>query len=122
MARGYFRKEANVKNSDPVFRSAIANVEKASTGEALRKALVKYTPAISDAPNRLLGNNTEEVTDDIYEYSGALATLYRSHAANVKNLSDVTWFDPPVIGPKDVLIDFDPRYKYIDQDGNELDF
>lgn len=113
-------------NSDPRFRSVIANLEKASTGEALREALVKVEesnlgPVISD---HMTTSSTEsaELSSAVLGFSGALPTLYHSHTMNINNLTDQTWFLPPVIGPGDVLIDFNPDYKYIDQDGNELHF
>lgn len=115
-------------NSDPRFRSAIANVEKASTGEALRLALVKYEPVNLVQVDPITIDNTETQSnnpsklDVIYDYTGALPTLANSHAANIKNLTDVTWFDPPIIHPGEKLVDFNPNYKYVDQDGNELNF
>lgn len=117
-----------MKNSDPRFRSAIANVEKASTGEALRLALVKYQPINIIKVDPITPNSLETLSDDAskldvqYGYTGALAVLESSHTANINNLTDDTWFIPPVIGPGDVLIDFNPNYKCIDQDGNKLDF
>lgn len=118
-----------MNNTDPIFRSAIANLEKASTGDALRNALAKYKepdlgPHISSEVSVSSVNNGVggSLTDSILNYTGALPTLYRSHLANINNLTDPTWFDPPVIGPGDKLVDFNPDYKYIDQDGNELDF
>lgn len=116
-----------MRNTDPTFRSAIANLEKASTGEALRNALVSYKepdtgPHISSQTPTVSGGDQLTDLNGVLGYSGALATLYRSHLANINGLTDPTWFDPPVIGPGDVLIDFNPDYKYIDQDGNKLDF
>lgn len=112
-----------MNNTDPIFRSAIANLEKASTGDALRNALVTYKepdlgPHISSANTGVGGS----ITDSILNYSGALPTLYSSHLANINGLTDPTWFDPPVIGPGDKLVDFNPDHKYVDQDGNKLDF
>lgn len=108
-------------NSDPRFRSVIANLEKASTGGALRDALVKVEEMDL---NPVISNSTEsaELHSVVLGFSGALPTLYQSHTMNINNLTDQTWFLPPVIGPGDVLVDFNPDYKYIDQDGNELHF
>lgn len=111
-------------NSDPRFRSAIANLEKASTGEALRNALVKVEesdlgPVISD---HMTTSSAAELNSGMLGYSGALPTLYHSHTMNINNLTDPTWFIPPIIRPGEVLIDFNPDYEYIDQDGNELHF
>ena len=118
-------------NSAPTFRSAIANVEKASTGEMLRKALATYTePDTYDhifsesSDSQTLGSSGKVHSISLEEsgWSGAIPLLNHSHLENVEGGTDPTWFIPPVILPGEILIDFDPNYKYIDQDGNELDF
>lgn len=72
--------------------------------------------------NPVISSESAELSSAVLGFSGALSTLYHSHTMNINNLTDQTWFLPPVIGPGDVLIDFNPDYKYIDQDGNELHF
>lgn len=106
-----------MRTNDPMFRSVMANVEKASTGEELRSALADYD---NTPPAKTLDSAGQEVGPTLYRYHGALATTYLSHRANM-NETDPEFFIPPVIGPGDKLIDFGD-YEYVDQDGNPVQF
>lgn len=107
-----------MRNNDPSFRSVIANLEKASTGDLLKNALVKYEE-LNVGPTIDSTSGGSNIRDSLIEYSGALPTLYRSHTANMNGLSP-EWGITPVIGPGEKLVD-SGDYEYVDQDGNPID-
>ena len=119
-------------NTDPTFRSVIANLEKASTGAELRKALADYdetrdpgAPGIDPVRPDPLEPPEEKKPLNTGGWSGALVTLYASHFVNVRDHSDLSWFIPPgPPAPGEKIIDWDPddpANEYIDQDGNPVD-
>jgi hypothetical protein len=112
-------------NTDPRFRSAIANVEKASTGGALKDALVtQIANQTSNDPYISSAGGGESYTM-LSNYAGAIPTLQLSHAANMSNI-DQQWFDPfdptplypgiPVVR----LPDIPDNCEQMDQDGNVI--
>ena len=127
-----------MKTSDPRFRSAIANLEKASTGQALRDALID--PEFGDDLTiGRISTDVENPNDDSIapsddplpldprynfsrpgHYEGALPILEISHTGNFQDI-DPDFFLEPVIGPGDTLIDFNPEYPIVDQDGNPVE-
>jgi hypothetical protein len=112
-------------NTDPRFRSVIANVEKASTGGALKNALVCTTSSGESSTDPRISSAGSESYSMLSNYAGAIPTLMLSHAANMSDI-DQQWFDPfdptplypgiPVVR----LPDIPDNCEQMDQDGNVI--
>ena len=112
-----------MKTNDPAFRSVIANLEKASNGQALRDALAKYEPDWMKKYSGIEEDSASRSGSDLrtfdMSYSGVLPYLEWSHFNRMSG-TDPEWFIPPEGGPGIRIIDFDPKYDRIDQDGNPI--